>query len=200
MTKYNLKYIIIGDGYVGKSSIMAKLLYNEFLAVYEMTLGVDFGIYHQKINNDDINIQIWDTVGQEKYKSVIRSYYRSSHCCLLVFDVTNKDSFNNIKEWKSSVETYSNSKPLFILIGNKIDLEKDRKVKRDEALQFAKDNDMEYFETSAKTGLNIKNIMLNTVEKIYNDINYFNLYNECEKKIVTIETKKKTNNKCCDNF
>lgn len=205
MTNYNFKYIIIGDSYVGKSSIMANFIHNEFIDTYEITLGVDFGIYNHKINNDNIKVQLWDTAGQEIYKSIIRSYYRSSNCCLLVFDITNKNSFENIKEWKTSVETYSNIKPLFILIGNKSDLEDKRVIKKEDALQFAIDNNMEYIETSAKFGLNIKNTIINSIEKIYNNINCDNLYDTHEKKNSVVKLKKNNtigiNNdkyKCCN--
>jgi small GTP-binding protein len=199
---YNFKYIIVGDGFVGKSSIMRRFLFDKFYNFHDMTLGVDFGVYNHKINNDNIKIQIWDTAGQDSFKSIVRSYYRGALCCILVFDVTNKQSFENIKEWKNSVEIYSNIKPIFLLFGNKCDLENMRKVKKEEGELFASENGMEYIETSAKNGKNINESIIKTIKNVYDLINCGNLYMN-EKKNIDLKKNIDTDNKvsktyyCC---
>lgn len=194
--KFILKYIFIGDSNVGKSSIIGRFLDDKFYNFHDATICLDFGIYNYKIDNDDIRIQIWDTAGQENFKSIIRAYYRNSDCCFLVFDITNRKSFENIKEWKNEVTKNINQEPEFILVGNKSDLSNERKITISEILEFAENNNMKYYETSAKNNINIKNVFIDTIKKIYNykkslayeDLNYMiNFENKTDKQI----------NSCC---
>ena len=99
----------------------------------------------------NVKLQIWDTAGQESFKSVTRSYYRGAICCLLVYDITNKQSFDNTRKWLSDVQEFGNESTLIVLIGNKNDMEDNREVTKEQGAAFAKKNGLIFFETSAKT-------------------------------------------------
>jgi len=136
-----------------------------------MTIGVEFGTHtHTLDNGDTVKLQIWDTAGQESFKSITRSYYRNSVCALVVFDVTDESSFKNVSGWINDVKTYSHLPVTIVLVGNKCDLENKRKVKREDAEKFARDRDMPYYETSAKTGQNVNLAFLKIVRPIYDKI------------------------------
>lgn len=119
---YLFKFIIIGDSNVGKSCLLLRFTEEKFKSEHEPTLGVEFGSKHVKIMDQLIKIQIWDTAGQESFKSITRSYYKGSIAALLVYDITKKDSFDNIVKWLQEVKTHSHEKVEIALIGNKCDL------------------------------------------------------------------------------
>ena len=143
------KFIIIGDSNVGKSSLMTRFIYDSMINDYESTVGVDFGSKMIDLNNKKIKLQIWDTAGQESYRSITRSYYKNTACCLIVFDITNKKSFENISRWVDELYIIKPNPIIKTLIGNKYDMKNDRKVTYTDAINLAIKNDMEYFETSA---------------------------------------------------
>ena len=154
---YHYKHIIIGDSLSGKSSYMNKLLYDTFSNDKTTTIGVDFGVLYVSINNKTLKNHIWDTAGQETFKSIIRSYYRNSDGCILTFDVTNRKSFENINKWIDELQLYSNYEKLsVIIIGNKIDLENQRAVSMEEAEKLSLKYDIPYIEVSVKNDINIK--------------------------------------------
>ena len=154
---YHYKHIIIGDSLSGKSSYMNKLLYDTFSNDKTTTIGVDFGVLYVSINNKTLKNHIWDTAGQETFKSIIRSYYRNSDGCILTFDVTNRKSFENINKWIDELQLYSNYEKLsVIIIGNKIDLENQRAVSMEEAEELSLKYDIPYIEVSVKNDINIK--------------------------------------------
>ena len=96
---YLLKYIIIGDAAVGKSNLLLRFAQNDFKMEYQLTIGVEFGAKNIEINNKKYRLQIWDTAGQENYRSITRAYYKNSVCAILVYDITNRDSFEHISSW-----------------------------------------------------------------------------------------------------
>ena len=154
---YHYKHIIIGDSLSGKSSYMNKLLYDTFSNDKTTTIGVDFGVLYVTINNKTLKNHVWDTAGQETFKSIIRSYYRNSDGCILTFDVTNRKSFENINKWIDELQLYSNYEKLsVIIIGNKIDLENQRAVSMEEAEKLSLKYDIPYIEVSVKNDINIK--------------------------------------------
>ena len=154
---YHYKHIIIGDSLSGKSSYMNKLLYDTFSNDKTTTIGVDFGVLYVTINNKTLKNHVWDTAGQETFKSIIRSYYRNSDGCILTFDVTNRKSFENINKWIDELQLYSNYEKLsVIIIGNKIDLEDQRAVSMEEAEKLSLKYDIPYIEVSVKNDINIK--------------------------------------------
>ena len=148
-----LKILILGDSGVGKTSILIKYINNKFDESHIATIGVDYMDKTIKYKNINVKLQIWDTSGQEKFRSIARNFYRNSDAIFIVFDLNNKDTYNSIKQWINDVEEHSpNIKK--ILLGNKSDLEKN--VSEEIIKNFAKENNLQYFETSAKNGTNIK--------------------------------------------
>ena len=148
-----LKILILGDSGVGKTSILIKYINNKFDESHIATIGVDYMDKTIKYKNINIKLQIWDTSGQEKFRSIARNFYRNSDAIFIVFDLNNKDTYNNIKQWINDVEEHCpNIKK--ILLGSKSDLEKN--VSEEIIKNFAKENNLQYFETSAKNGTNIK--------------------------------------------
>lgn len=167
---YLFKYIIIGDSAVGKSCILLQFLDKKFKLDHDTTIGVEFGSKIIQAKNRNIKLQVWDTAGQESFKSITRSYYRGSICALLVYDVTNKESFENLIKWLEETKTYANEKITIMLIGNKTDLADKREVQYDEGFDFAQKHDLLYQETSAKTGYNIDLIFTKSTEEVLKKI------------------------------
>jgi len=122
------------------------------------------------IDNKQIKLQIWDTAGQESFRSITRSYYRGAAGALLVYDITRRDTFNHLTSWLDDARQHSNSNMTIMLIGNKNDLEHRRAVSHEEGGAFAKENDLIFMETSAKTAVNVEEAFINTAKQIYDKI------------------------------
>ena len=189
---YLLKYIIIGDSSVGKSNLLLRYAHDKFNEDYQATIGVEFGAKNVEINNKTFRIQIWDTAGQENFRSITRAYYKNSVCAIIVYDITNKESFNNIQNWIEDCKNQCPKTIFFVLVGNKNDLEKERKVSFDEGKKFADSNDILFFESSAKTGNNVEDIFYKSAECISERINK-NVY-DLESDSCGIKLGEETNN------
>ena len=163
---YLFKYIIIGDPSVGKSNLLMKFAHNKFTDEYQATIGVEFGAKNISFNNQIYRIQIWDTAGQENFRSITRAYYKNSVCAMVVYDITNRDSFEHIQNWIQDVKDQSPKTVLIVLVGNKIDLEENRAVSYDEGSEFATKNGLIFEETSAKTGQGIEEIFMKSAKEI----------------------------------
>ncbi|CAD8084180.1 unnamed protein product [Paramecium sonneborni] len=163
---YLLKFIIIGDTCVGKSCLLLQFTDSRFRNEHDATIGVEFGSRNIKINDKNIKMQVWDTAGQEAFKSITRSYYRGSIGGILVFDVTSRQSFENVAKWNQEIQGYACDKIEMTLVANKIDLDEKREVHTDEGLAFAKKHGFTYFETSAKTGENVNNVFESMAQTI----------------------------------
>ena len=172
-----LKYIIIGDAAVGKSNLLLRFAQNDFKSEYQLTIGVEFGAKNIDINNKKYRLQIWDTAGQENYRSITRAYYKNSVCAILVYDISNRDSFEHISNWIEDCLAQSPKTVFMVLVGNKSDLNDKRKVTLEEGQQMAKNNNMLFFETSAKTGENVDKIFEESDKEINKKINegYYDL-------------------------
>ena len=206
---YLLKYVIIGDSGVGKSNILLKYINNTFSEEFKATVGVEFGAKNLQVNGRVYRIQIWDTAGQENFRSIARAYYKNSVCACIVYDITNRNSFNSIQSWIDDCTKQTPKTILYILIGNKNDLKDRREVQYEEGAEFAKKRNMIFLETSAKTGNNINSIFDKTVNQIDKNIidNIYDLSNEnCGIRqgiragsfVLSVEqTKKKKKRKCC---
>ena len=171
-TQYDLsfKVIVIGDSGVGKSCLTNKATHNIFEENYNATVGFEFFTFNVKLNNKIIKLQIWDTCGQELYRSLITNFYRNSSLAIIVYAVNVQDSFNNIDMWLRELRTHSGPDIKVVLIGNKIDLEKERKITTQEGESFAKMNNISKFvETSAKTGLNAQKTFIEIADLLYHD-------------------------------
>ena len=162
--------LIIGDSTVGKTSILSRFANGIFNSNYLATVGLDSFTKDEIIDDKTVRIKIWDTAGQERYKSLTKGFFRNAEGVMLVYDVTNSETYENLKFWLQSIK--NNTSPdmgeiPIILIGNKIDCE-DREVKLEEAENFWKEQGYPYFETSAKTGENIDNTIKYLVKKVIN--------------------------------
>ena len=181
-TKFNylLKYVIIGDSGVGKSNILLRFINNTFTEEFRSTVGVEFAAKNIEINNNIYRVQVWDTAGQETFRSISRAYYKNSVCACVVYDISNYSTFESVQSWIEDCKSQSSKAILLILIGNKSDLNDIRQVTYDEGAKFAKSNNMIFLETSAKTGDNIKKIFNKSVKQIDQNIidNKYDLENE----------------------
>ena len=160
--------LIIGDSTVGKTSILTKYSSKTFNENYLATVGLDFFTKDEVIDNKIIRVKIWDTAGQERYKSLTRCFFQKAQGVMIVYDVNCEKSYNNLKFWIESLKSnlYEDfDKVPIILIGNKIDIPK-RKIDKEIAKDFAKSNDCEYFETSAKTGEGVDNAIRELVKQV----------------------------------
>ncbi|CAM6098430.1 unnamed protein product [Calypogeia fissa] len=167
---YLFKYIIIGDTGVGKSCLLLQFTDKRFQPVHDLTIGVEFGARMITIDSKPIKLQIWDTAGQESFRSITRSYYRGAAGALLVYDITRRETFNHLASWLEDARQHANSNMTIMLIGNKCDLSHRRAVSTEEGEQFAKENGLVFMETSAKTAHNVEEAFINTAAKIYQKI------------------------------
>ena len=177
---YLFKYIIIGDPSVGKSNLLMKFAHNKFTDEYQATIGVEFGAKNIEIDQQIFRIQIWDTAGQENFRSITRAYYKNSVCAMVVYDITNRESFEHVQNWIEDVRNQSPKTVLIILLGNKVDLDDDRKVTYDEGNEFATKNGLLFMETSAKSGVGVEEIFKQSAKEIEQKINenYYDLTSE----------------------
>jgi Ras-related protein Rab-6A len=157
------KIIFVGDAGVGKTTIIGRIMDSPFTDAYEPSIGVDFMSKNIKYHGQNIKLQMWDTAGQEKYKGLIPSYVRNSSIVFIVYDISSKTSFDNIPKWINFIKSIENT--TLILCGNKIDLES-REVKKEVGEEFAKKEGISFFEVSAKTNENIKNMFYNVVVEL----------------------------------
>ena len=167
---YLFKMLIIGDSGVGKSSLMNRFSDNVFSETYINTIGVDFKIRTIDIGGKMIKLQIWDTAGQERFRTIVSSYYRGAHGIMIVFDITDRESFTNVAMWYEEIKKYAAPNVKTILIGNKADNDTKRQVEYTEAKEYAENMNITYFETSAKTALNVEKAFFDLATSLKNNI------------------------------
>ena len=179
--EFIFKIILIGSSSVGKSSILQRYIQKVFNESYSCTIGVDFFMKSIDVGEKSIKLQLWDTAGTEKFRSITTGYYRGANAAFVVFDLTSKQTFDCLNEWIENYYKYSNPdyEKNVVLIGNKSDLVNKREVSEEEIEKFAKDNNIMYFETSAKDGKNIDEFFYFIAEKLVKQ--YENKENEEEK-------------------
>ena len=169
-----IKLVIIGDSGVGKSSLTTKATKDYFENYYSPTVGFEFYTFNVRINDKNIRLQIWDTCGQEVYRSLINGFYRSASLAILVYSIDNNKSFNSLESWLNEIRTKGNPNVKLFLIGNKNDLKEKRKVTEEQAKKFLIDYGFDLFlETSAKTGFNTQKIFVEAARTLYEqNLNY----------------------------
>ena len=172
------KIIIIGDSGVGKSCLAIRALKNIFESLYQPTIGFEFMSSYIKIDGKIIKLQIWDTCGQEVYRSLISSFYNNASLAIMVYSINNENSFNNLDFWLNEIRTKANPDINIILIGNKNDLENERKIPKDLGQEFSDNNGLNlFFESSAKTGFNVKQLFIEASKILYEQhIRYTNRF------------------------
>ena len=143
---------------VGKSCLLLQFTDKRFNPEHDLTIGVEFGTQTVNIHNETVKLQIWDTAGQETFRSITRSYYRNTAGALLVYDITRRETFMHVSQWLQDAKQHGSTDMTVILVGNKCDLEHLRQVSTDEGQKFAKDNGLLFIETSAKTSLNVEEV------------------------------------------
>ena len=184
-TYYQVKFVILGDIFVGKTNIYYRFVNGEFINNYQSTILIDFLYQKIKIEDKLFSLQLWDTAGNEKYKSIAKGYYTNAACCILVYDITKEESFRSINKWANDVKLYANNNIILFLVGNKYDLNEERKIEEDRGRELASQYNMEFLEVSAKTGYNIDKIFNIACQKIYENIKK-GLYDENEEEGVKI--------------
>ncbi len=162
----SFKLVFIGDYNVGKSSILRQFADNTFTDTNMSTIGIDYKIRNIFVDNKLIRLEIWDTAGQERYKSIITKYYRDADGIIMIYDITNKRSFDNIRKWLPELEFNTKKEVDMILIGNKSDIEAKREVEYQNGKQMADLLNIEFMETSAKDNTNIDKIFINLITTI----------------------------------
>ena len=162
----NFKLIIIGDAGVGKSSILKRAVKNIFEESYQATIGFEFLLMHFQVNDLKIKFQIWDTCGQEMYRSLVQGFYHNTSLALLVYDINKKPTFESLDIWLKDLKQHTEQDLPVFIVGNKNDL--DRNVTEEEAKEFKKVNNIVYFaECSAKRGYNVKEIFFEAAKYLY---------------------------------
>jgi len=189
-----LKLVMIGDSGVGKTNILSRYINNEFSSITKATVGVEFFSTIIKKNNKLIKLQIWDTAGQERYKSITSAYYKGAKGAFVVYDITKMKTFKNLDKWITELKANGNEDIYIILIGNKLDLEKNREVMTNDVKRKAEELNVGYFETSALDGSNIEHAFDVIVEEMskkipVEDINVKKVINN--NKVINIDVNNK---------
>lgn len=168
--KINHKMVLIGDTTVGKSSCAVRFSKDEFYDCQQPTIGAAFLTQDVPLDGYTIKFEIWDTAGQERYRSLAPMNYRGAAAALVIYDITLEESFNGAKKWISELQQYRNDDIVIAIAGNKLDLEDEREVPKEEAKQFADENGYIFYETSAKTGENVNNVFVEIAKKLPKDV------------------------------
>lgn len=205
---YDLLYkiIIVGDTCVGKSNILSRYIKNVFREDSKSTVGVELGNKLLKVKGTNTKLQIWDTAGQERYRSITSSYYKGSHGCFIVYDITNEPSFESVEKWFEQVQKEGSKDVSIILVGNKCDLENERKVPKEKGEEKAKQLNIPFFETSALSNIKIEDIFTVIAENIYertggvkneDDDDDIEIINENEKPVNLAHQQPQEKKSCC---
>lgn len=188
---YLFKVIVIGDSGTGKTSLLSMFALGEYRDKYISTIGVDFKLRTVVIDEKVVKIQIWDTAGQERFKTITTSYYKSARGILLVFDLTDMESFRNIVKWKEECNKYAYEKAVIILVGTKSDLYNKIEVKREDIDNYCNETNIKYFETSSKESIGVEETFMSLARQIKIAFEY-EMFNIETAKSIKKETKKET--------
>ena len=161
------KVLLLGDSTVGKTCVLLKYTDKIFQETHMMTIGLDYRLKVMQLQSGkEVKLQIWDTAGQDRFRSITKNYYKGSHGIILIYDVTSLKTFENVKSWVSQIHEEISDKVVIYLVANKIDMDDSRKVTKEEGKKLAEELDVPFVETSAKTGENIDYIFSDISERI----------------------------------
>ena len=199
---YKIKIIVVGDSGVGKTNLINRFASDKFDTNSKATIGVEFVYKALKINKEVIKVEVWDTAGQERYRAITSSYYKGAKGAIIVYDITNEDSFNNVESWMNEVTKKGKTDMQFLLVGNKKDLVNDRKVTEQKGIDKAKELNMNLFEASALEKTNVNEAFNYLMKEIYLNIRREkNINTNNDEKIgqsgIALNTNKKNKKKCC---
>ena len=191
---FAFKVLLLGDSSVGKTCFLKRYTDNTFQDAYLSTIGFDFKFKFVTLDNGKtVKVQLWDTAGQERFRTIAKSYYKGAHGIILIYDVTNRKTYDNIKKWLNQIRDEASNRISIILVANKIDCEDTRQVTKEEGETLAKASNLPIFEASAKDSINVNESFQFLIEKI----------NENVSNIITQNVTKLNNNKkqdkkgCC---
>ena len=193
---FDVKYkiMVLGESKVGKTSLIKRYTKDQFGGVYLTTVGMDFQDKIIEIEDKKVRLQVWDTAGQERFRNVTKSYFQSSHGLLVVYDITDRESFEKINFWIENIKNNAPENAKLILVGNKCDLANERKVSYEEGENYAKNLNIKFFEASARDGTNVNELFFYLANEIYQDEKTKGKDN---KKTVQLDSKKKGKKGCC---
>ncbi len=191
-----IKIMILGETLVGKTALLTRYTKNIFGGAYLTTVGIDFQYKFLNINDKRIKVEIWDTAGQERFRNIAKNYFQSSDGFLLVYDISNRESFDKLNFWNEQISANAPENTKIIIVGNKSDLEQERQVKKEEGENFANNNKVRFYETSAKDNINVitvfellANIIINDDKRVIN--------NKRSSQVLRKKKTKKQKNNCC---
>ena len=186
------KILLLGDSSVGKTCFLMRYTDNTFQEMHMSTIGLDYKLKNVQLDDGKIvKIQIWDTAGQDRFRSITKNYYKGAHGIILIYDVTSRKTFENVKNWVSQIREEVSDKVSIILVGNKIDDVEGRKVKTEEGESMAKECGLSFFETSAKSGENIDNTFNELVKRTVE------AYTKLDGQGAKLNSKKQKKKGCC---
>ena len=186
------KILLLGDSSVGKTCFLLRYTENTFQEIHMSTIGLDYKLKNVQLDDGKmVKIQIWDTAGQDRFRSITRNYYKGAHGIILIYDVTSRKTFENVRNWLTQIKEEVTDKVTIILIGNKIDNVEGRKVTTEEGQNMAKEYGLNFFETSAKSGINIDSAFNEMVKKTVE------VYSKIDSQGEKLKNKKGKKSGCC---
>lgn len=192
--EYIYKVLLLGDSSVGKTCFLKRFVDGTFQEVYMSTIGLDYRLKVMTLPGDTkVKLQIWDTAGQDRFRAITKNYYKGAHGIILIYDITTQRTFENVKNWMSQIKEAASEDVTIFLVGNKVDDAENRKVSEEDGAQTGKDYGLPFYETSAKSNININEVFNALVKEIHTKA--LNNDNKLEEK--TLELGKNKKKKCC---
>ena len=191
-----IKLMVIGETRVGKTALIKKYTKNVFGGTYLTTVGIDFQEKIINVEEKSVKLQIWDTAGQERFRNIAKSYFHTSDGFLLVYDISCKDSFEKLNFWYEQIKLNAPENTKCVVAGNKCDLEEKRQVNKNEGENFAKTYNIDFYETSAKDGINVDEVFQTLANEIMKDIKKNGSKNKRSSQVLKKNTKSKKKS-CC---